>query len=126
VARLRGVAGDPAAVHHLTGFHAWRVQGAAVADASAGGSAGAVAGLRAPPSNFTSTGTVETPAGEAAYVALRLPGDEGFTVAVAPPSRARSARFRTSAVWWGAALAAWLLLAGAAAAAGRARVSSGR
>jgi hypothetical protein len=125
VARLRGVAGDPAAVHRLTGFHAWRVRGGEVADASVEGPAAAVASLPAPPSNFTSTGTVETPAGEARYVALRLAGDAGFTVAAAAPSRERTGRFSRDAAWAAAALAAWLLLAGAAAA-GRMGVSSGR
>jgi hypothetical protein len=125
VARLRDVAGEPAAVHRLTGFRAWRVRGGAVAAASVDGPADAVAALPVPPPSFTSTGTVATPEGDASYVALRLP-DGGFTVAAVVPSPERTGRFSNNAAWAAAALAAWLLLAGAVTAAGKVRVSSGR
>ncbi len=125
VARLRDVEGDPASVRRLTGFHAWRVHGGVVAAASVEGPADAVAALPAPPPSFTSTGTVATPEGESSYVALRLP-EGGFTVAAVVPSPERTGRFGRNAAWAAAALAAWLLLAGAVAAAGKVRVSSGR
>ncbi|MHB1193524.1 MAG: hypothetical protein ACYC6F_10805 [Longimicrobiales bacterium] len=125
VARLRDVEGDPHSVHRLTGFHAWRVRGGVVAAASVEGPAASVAALPAPPPSFTSTGTVATPEGESAYVALRLP-DGGFTVAAVVPSPERTERFSRNAAWAAAALAAWLLLAGAVAAAGKVRVNSGR
>lgn len=114
VARLRDVEGEPERVHALTGFHAWRVRGGSVVSASLEGPAGAVAALPAPPPSFTSTGTVATPEGEAAYVALRLP-DGGFTVAAARPSPERAHRFRNGAIRAAAALAGWLLLVGVAA-----------
>lgn len=125
VSRLRGAAGDPGEVHRLTGFAAWRVEDGAVAEASMDGSADAVAALRAPPPSFTSTGIVRTPAGDAPYVALRLP-DGGFTVAAAVPAPEHSARFSRNAAWAAVALAAWLLLAGAAATARKLGFSSGR
>ncbi|NJD18608.1 MAG: hypothetical protein FIA95_04905 [Gemmatimonadetes bacterium] len=125
VARLRGVAGEPREVHRLTGYHAWRVRAGAVEAASLEGPAGAVAALPAPPPSFTSTGSLETPEGEAPYVALRLPGG-GFTVAAEVPPSRRGERFSRNAARAALALAAWLLLAGAAAAAGKARISSGR
>lgn len=118
VARLRGVAGDPAEVHALTGFHAWRVAGGRVAAASLPGPSEAVAALPAPPPSFTSTGRVATPEGEASYVALRLP-DGGIAVVSAAGSSERTGRFRLGALQAGIALAAWLVLIGTVAAARR-------
>jgi len=125
VASLRHVAGEPEAVHRLTGFHAWLVRDGAVAATSLEGPADAVAALPAPPPSFTATVPVATPEGDASYVALLLP-EGGFTVTAVVPSPERTGRFSRNAAWAAAALAAWLLLAGAVTATAKARISSGR
>jgi hypothetical protein len=112
VARLRNVAQDPAAVHRLSGFHAYRVLDGRVVAASLAGSAEAVGSLPAPPPSFTSGGSVLTPEGEASYVALRLP-EGGFIVAAAVPTEERMAAFRRDSVWAAMALGGWLLLVAA-------------
>jgi len=113
VARARGVTAQPDLVYGVTGFHAYRVDDGRVLDASLPGDASRVASLPSPPSSFTTAGTVTIPAGQASYVALRLP-EGGFTVAVSVPSAARVAAYARRAVWLGGGLALWLALVAAA------------
>jgi len=109
VARVRGVTSQPALVHGMTGFHAYRVDERKVLDASLPGDAPAVASLPPPPSSFTTAGMVRTPEGDASYVALRLP-EGGFAVAVSPLPAELTARYGRVAAWLGGGFAAWLAL----------------
>lgn len=120
VARAQGTVGDPAAVHALTGFHAYRVREGIVEAASQAeeSEARAVAALRAPPPSFTSTGRLRMPGGGPLYVALRLPGG-GFIAAVSPPGHTFRDRHAARVRALGMGLAGWLLLVGVAVALGR-------
>ncbi len=123
VARVRDVAQEPSAIHGLTGFHAYRVLKGRVVAASLDGPTEAVAALPAPPPSFTSAGSVLTPEGEAAYVALRL-SDGGFIVAAVVPTEERMAAFGRISAWAGSVLCGWLLLVAAILGTRRSRVSS--
>lgn len=120
VARTHGAVEDPAVVHALTGFHAYRVREGVVEAASRthDAEASAVMALRAPPPSFTSTGRLRMPGGGPLYVALRLPGG-AFLAAVSPSDdtfrKEHAARVRALAM----GLAGWLLLVGAVVALGR-------
>lgn len=123
VARTRDAAGEPRALHALTGYHAFRVRGGTVVAATLDGPAPAVAGLRTPPPNFTSAGRVQTPEGASAYVALRL-GEGDFVVATATAPGPSVGDTRARLRWMVLALWGWLALASASTLLRRRTVSS--
>lgn len=126
VANVTHATGSPETVRRLTGFDASLVRDGRVVATTFAEPVPAVAALRAPPSSFTTSGRVPTPAGASAYVSLRVDGG-GFLAATAPDPRARIDSFRARARAIAAALGGWLaLVALAVALRERRRVSSGR
>lgn len=114
VAAAAGVTGNPAEVRTLTGFHATRVRNGHAEASSLPGGMTAVAALPAPPSSFTSAGTVVTPEGPSAYVALRLE-ERAVLVATALLPENRVAELRRMLFLAGLFLAAWWTVAAAGA-----------
>lgn len=111
VSRVRGVTQSPAGVHDLTGFDATLVRGAEVQETTLGPPVEALAALPAPPSSFSSSGSVVTAKGPSHYVALRLSGG-ALIVATTPRAHGRITALRRTLLLSGGLMAAWLLVVG--------------
>ena len=115
VASVRRVTNSPGDVKRLTGFDATVVRGGRIESSTfevPGDELGPLASLSAPPASFIASGRVATPAGEAAYVALRLEG-RAFVVATAPDPEERIAAYGARARVVALAFGGWLALVAA-------------
>lgn len=111
VAAALGVEEAPTGTRYVTGFHATVLRDGRIEATTYDGDPHGVAGIPAPPTSFTISGTVDTPEGPSFYVALRRRGGRVVVITTPLPGHDIQA-FRRQALGFGGTLAGWLTMLG--------------